>query len=543
MKTNNEDKWKIGYCAAIVEASDFRNYGWLKDIANQCERFILGIPNQLIVKKLFGEDCTYDPQIVKDYWVNVKWINEILILDEEDLAYQIAFEKIGFDVCFYGSEYGIRFREDMNFMKAHGIEFVSALPAKLRRVEGINAPEISAKYHRIWKKIVLFGAGTYFDHYMKFYGDKYRPNYAIDNSKEKCGTKKEGVDIKNTSELLNENPDDVFIVICSKNYKEMLDQLHEIGDFDYRLLLYTNEIALLEDFCLCRTIEEDTEETIKRIQKINYEMLREFDKVCRSHEVEYFLNYGSLLGAIRHKGFIPWDNDIDIIMTRDNYAKLSKFKDDFDNRYYWVPINLLGNKKYYDSVPRLGYKEAHICLSKETCKFYRNQNNRIHLDMFLIDKTYENFRGKLQRFELAVIYGLMNAYRHESFFFDYDKKMRLVNAILRPIGRCIPLPWLRKCADRVARRFNKDTDAPYYFISNDALCKLSLLFPKEIFDHTVDLKFGDIDAMAACKYDEMCRIIFGEYMNLPPERERVPHLGRFLITSDLYVFQEPVEVE
>lgn len=67
------------------------------------------------------------------------------------------------------------------------------------------------------------------------------------------------------------------------------------------------------------------------------------------------------------------------------------------------------------------------------------------------------------------------------------------------------------------------------------------LIPKEIFSHSVNLKFGKINAQVACGYDEMCRMIFGNYMKLPPKKARVPHLGRFLITSDLYVFEEPKE--
>lgn len=531
--------YKCGYCAATVEASDFRHYVWLKEIAEQCEQFVLGIPDVTIIKKLKGENTTYDPIVVKEYWSNIKWIDDVVILSENELSYQKAYDMIRYDVCFYGSEYGTRFQSDIAFMKAHGIKFIPILPNKLKMIEGVNALELSTKYYRISKKIILFGTGVYFEHFMKKYGGKCKPAYAIDNSKEKWGTKKEGIYIKNTSVLLQENVEDVFIIICSKNYTEMLAQLQQMGNYDYRLLLYTNEIASLEDFSLCRSIEEDTEETIKKIQKINYKMLEEFDKICRLHDVQYFLNYGSLLGAVRHKGFIPWDNDIDTIMTRDNYDKLSQFQDEFDKRYYWLPSDLFGNKKYYDCVPRLGYKAAYICLDEEACRFYMNNNNRIHLDMFLIDKTYDNFWGKLQRFELAVIYGLMNAYRHESFFFDYDNKMKLANAILKPIGKYISLTWLRNRADKVARRFNKDTNAPYFFISNDVLRKLNMLFPKEIFESTVDMKFGEINAKVACGYDAMCRIIFGEYMNLPPKEERVPHLGRLLITSDLYVFQEP----
>lgn len=533
-------KYKKGYCMAVVDISDFRNFIWLKEAAMQCEEFILGIPNAQVMEDIYPEQV-YDVEIVRDYWLNIKWISDVVILDMSNLDYQKAYEELCFDVCFYGSWYGTRFNEDTKFMKSHGVAFLSLLPKRLEKDEKLSAVELPLAYYAISKKIILFGTGAYFKRYMEYYGDKYPPAYAIDSAEEKWGTRKNGLVVKKTTELLNENPANVFIVICSKKFTDMAEQLQGIGSYDFGLLLHRNEVAILENYKYCQAIEEDIKETLKKIQEINYDMLEEFDRVCRLHEVQYFLNYGSLLGAIRHKGFIPWDNDIDTAMTRENYEKLSQYKDEFNDRYYWLPIDRLGNKKYYDCVPRLGYKAAYIRLDEETCQFYENQNNRIHLDMLFIDKTYDNFRGKWQRFELAVLYGLMNAYRHKSFFFDYNKKMRFANTILMVVGRCIPLPWLKKRVDKVARRFDKDVNAPYFFVSNDALDKLSLLFPKRIFDHSIDMKFGKIDAQVACGYDEMCRMIFGDYMVLPPKKIRVPHLGRYLITSDLYVFEEPDE--
>lgn len=531
-------KYKKGYCAAIVDVSDFRNFGWLREAAKQCEQFILGIPGKQVMEEICPEQI-YDPEVIREYWLDLKWISDVIILDIEQLDYQKIFDEIHFDVCFYGSEYGHHMRDDLQFMEEHKIAFIPTLPDKVQ-MEG-NALGFPLEYNSISKKIVLFGTGAYFDCYMQQYGDKYKPAYAIDNAEEKWETEKKGVLIKSPCALTEENPEKAFVIICSRNYKDMIAQLQELGEYDYAVLLCRNEIALLENFYYHQLLEKDIKDTLKKIHDINYDMLEEFDQVCRSHDVQYFLNYGSLLGAIRHEGFIPWDNDIDTVMTRDNYKILSRFKDDFDDRYFWCSTESWGKKKYYDCVPRLGYKAAYIRLDEDECRFYNNLNNRIHLDIFFIDKTYDDFRGKWQRFELAVIYGLMNAYRHKIFFADYDKKMRLANGILRIIGRCIPLPWLRKCADKVASRFDKDDNAPYFFISNDALCKLNMLFPKRVFDHTVDLKFGRINAEVACEYDEMCRAIFSEYMNLPSKKERVPHLGRRLITSDLYVFREPDE--
>ncbi|MCM1231021.1 MAG: LicD family protein [Ruminococcus flavefaciens] len=532
-------KYRKGYCAITVSSLELKEMTWLKEAAQQCEQFVVGIPNAQIMEEIDTEQ-KFDIEETRDCLLDLKWISDVLILNVQQLDYQKIYEEIQFDVCFYGSGYGSRFQQDVQFMSEHDISFEPLLPSKIIYHEVINTLDIALEYCEI-KKIILFGVNSYFDYYMKFYGNRYRPAYAVDNAVEKWDSQREGISIKNPAEIANENPTEVYIIICIRNYKSAAAQIQKMGSYDYCTLLCRPEIACLEYFCNSLPKKKDVWDTLKKIQQINYDMLEEFDRVCRQHDVQYFLNYGSLLGAIRHEGFIPWDNDIDTAMTREDYEKLSQHKDEFDDRYYWLPIDRMGNKKYYDCVPRLGYKAAYIRLDEEVCRFYENQNNRIHLDMFLIDKTYDNFQGKCQRRELAILYGLMNAYRHKSFFFDYNKKMRFANAIMRVVGRCIPLPWLKKRADKVARRFNKDADAPYYFISNDSLRKLSILFPKEIFDHSVNLKFGRLDVQAACGYDKMCRMIFGDYMKLPPKKNRVPHLGRLLITSDLYVFEEPDE--
>ena len=281
--------------------------------------------------------------------------------------------------------------------------------------------------------------------------------------------------------------------------------------------------------------------SMEEVRQIQLELLEKLDCFCKENRIRYFAFAGTLLGAVRHKGFIPWDNDVDTCMTRANYEKLAVWKNEFSDMYRFVPPDDLGKKKYFDCVPRLNYKKAYMRMDEDACKFYENHNNRIDLDMFLIDKTYDTFKGKFQRFELAVLYGLMNAYRHESAFFDYSRNMRIANAILRKVGRCLPLNWLRKRVDKVAKRFDNDPKAPYYFISNCALCKLKLLFPAEIFDSAIDVPFEDTNVSIPVGYDAFLRIIFGDYMSLPPEQDRVPHWGRILISADTFVFEEPTE--
>ena len=67
----------------------------------------------------------------------------------------------------------------------------------------------------------------------------------------------------------------------------------------------------------------------KKVWAIEIDLLLEFDRVCKKHGLKYFLAFGSLLGAIRHQGFIPWDDDMDVVMPRDDYQKLWLYAEDF----------------------------------------------------------------------------------------------------------------------------------------------------------------------------------------------------------------------
>lgn len=538
IKISCECKWEVGYCAVNVEDMNPLHYRWMKDVAVQCKRFILGIPNKEVMEKALGERENYAPILLQEFWNEIKWVDDVVILDFEHLNYQKAYEMLSFNVCFYGSKYGIAFENDNTFMREHEVDFIPLLPEKIRMTEGPNAIEKPLLQLFLRKKLILFGTGNYFDFFLRIYGEKYKPEYAIDNNESKWGTVKNGVLVQNPAILQGEDPQKVLVIICSKNYESMLQQLREFGNFDYRLLLYYNEIALLEEERFMIDIDKD-KLVLDRVHEINYGMLKEFDHVCRVHNVQYFLNYGSCLGAIRHQGFIPWDNDVDVCMTRENYEKLLLWKNEFSKEYRFVEPNNSWKKKYFDCVPRLNYKKAYMLMDEDACEFYENYNNRIDLDMFLIDKTYDTFKGKFQRFELACLYGLMNAYRHESFFFDYSKSMKIANAILRKIGRCFSLDWLRKRVDKIAKRFANDSEAPYYFISNCALSKLKLLFPADIFNKAIDVPFEDLNVYVPEKYDEFLRLLYANYMSLPPESARVPHWGRILISADTFVFEEP----
>lgn len=284
------------------------------------------------------------------------------------------------------------------------------------------------------------------------------------------------------------------------------------------------------------------EQTLEKIHSISLDMLSHFDKLSRKYGFKYCLACGALLGAIRHKGFIPWDNDIDIWITREDFQKFYAHKEELPQEYQLVMPTVHGNKKYLDCVPRLNYRDMYIKMDPQTCRFYNNRNNRLDLDMFFLDKTYSDYRGKLQRLELAVLYALLNGYRENHLYREltlkYPPLFKVAGSIARTLGRIFPLTWLRHRVESVSTRYNERNDTDAFFASNDGAA-LGKIVPAKYVSETCYVPFEGINAPIPKEADKVLKIWFGDYMKLPPEEQRIPHWGNILITADSFVFEEP----
>ena len=124
------------------------------------------------------------------------------------------------------------------------------------------------------------------------------------------------------------------------------------------------------------------------IKTLELDLLINFDKFCKENNLIYFIAYGTLLGAIRHGGFIPWDDDIDIQMPRTDYEKFLTLRDKYESSFYGNVIKTLGDKGYPFPFTKIENKNTLVIEHKMTTKI----KTGVWVDIFPMDGLPKYFK-------------------------------------------------------------------------------------------------------------------------------------------------------
>jgi lipopolysaccharide cholinephosphotransferase len=263
--------------------------------------------------------------------------------------------------------------------------------------------------------------------------------------------------------------------------------------------------------------------TLEDVQRVNLTLLREVDRVCRAHDITYFLDSGTLLGAVRHKGTIPWDDDADIAMTVSDYERFAALADaELAEGFSFVPPSRYGDHVFYDYIPHIVYENSRVRADDEEMRFYDGLLNHIVLDIFIIDDAPSSpARQSLQRFKLKLLYGLGWGHRYHIDYQDYAVSQKIGVWLLSHIGRLFSQRSIARAYWRCARWF-EGTGSPCCFMTNYILTELDRIYRWEWFAQAVDLDYDGCRFMAPVGYHEVLTALFGDYMQLPPEDQRRP---------------------
>lgn len=262
---------------------------------------------------------------------------------------------------------------------------------------------------------------------------------------------------------------------------------------------------------------------IKSIQKIEVEILLEFDRICQKYDLKYQLYAGTLIGAVRHKGFIPWDDDIDVCMLRADYNKFlslvdHELKDDYFFQSYQTDLAYL-NK--FAKIRK--NKTLFVERSVKDLAMHRG----IYIDIFALDNIdYDSLKGKYQLFLLRAIdsflkYRLRNRYQSLRPGFKRSKaKLKYYLIQLIPISR---LTMERRIL-KIMTRFNHKKTKYVADLANPSKGVLEkFMVRRQVVDDSIDCDFEGYRFPIPRAYDEVLTNAYGDYMTLPDEDDRVSH--------------------
>lgn len=258
--------------------------------------------------------------------------------------------------------------------------------------------------------------------------------------------------------------------------------------------------------------------SFREVQLTELDMLVFFDKVCKQHNIKYYLIGGTLLGAIRHKGFIPWDDDIDICMPRDEYEKLLNI--DLGSKRYILQNHKLGN---------LNRAITKVVDVKTHTTGFLEEDVHLWIDIFPVDGLPENEEA------VKKVYKRVHFYRKLLYVCGAKlgegrsiiKKYLLY--ILKPIANTF---WgVDKCVSEI----NKiATEIPYKnakYVGDivGGIYGIGERLPKDGFEKSIIVKFENHIFPTFSCWEMYLTGCHGNYMQLPPVEKRKTHIRKVLL--------------
>lgn len=265
-------------------------------------------------------------------------------------------------------------------------------------------------------------------------------------------------------------------------------------------------------------------DNLKKAQELNRIIMRKLHNVCKENNIRYFYDAGSLLGAVRHKSFIPWDDDVDVVFQRPEYEKLLALpREVWGEDFELVTSRQLCPGGFIDFVTRLVYLKEEIELqSYDKVKSHCNPKylNKMEVDCFVIDGVYDSkWKQNLLRLRMTMAYGKAMGHRDYVDYSEYDGIKKLVVFFLSHIGKHQSLDKIMDKYVRLSKSAGEHTKKVFY--SNGLLTRLHIVLDRDWYSDVVPVQVDDDWFDGPVGYDNILTTIYGDYMKLPPESERV----------------------
>lgn len=264
--------------------------------------------------------------------------------------------------------------------------------------------------------------------------------------------------------------------------------------------------------------------SLNQIKKIELDILIYFDKYCCEHGLRYYLAGGTLLGAIRHRGFIPWDDDIDVCMPRADYEYLISNFDEYKNFKLLTYCSGTIDRPFL----RLVNKDTIV----EWSYFDNKLDNNIWIDIFPVDGLPNDYN------EVKKIYKTCDVYRKVLVLTDVKlgegKSIvkKYAKYILKPLANIYGKHRCINNIEKIAAQYPYN-ESNYVGIVTWGLYGAGERMPKSEFEKPIEVEFEGYKFPAFSCWDSYLKGLYGDYMQLPPVEKRKTHdMVAYLVEED-----------
>ena len=241
----------------------------------------------------------------------------------------------------------------------------------------------------------------------------------------------------------------------------------------------------------------------KRIWAIELELLSVFDEICRKHNLRYFVTYGTLLGAVRHKGFIPWDDDLDVAMLRPDYERLKLvIQDELKEPYFFQDA-------YTDSILSTFSKIRHshtTAIEKKYCQDAAPHQG-IFIDIFPLDGGYPLETSNIELIGKEIWTSVINPELIKKIIHTPEYPAALPRDILQELISMPPRNRLRHFEDFLIDHFNGASQIGLFL----TMIYVQKRLQKSWYDEIVYLPFEHMMVPVPSRFDEVLTYFYGDY--------------------------------
>lgn len=289
------------------------------------------------------------------------------------------------------------------------------------------------------------------------------------------------------------------------------------------------EIDLPMDFWAAETrCEYLVSEKQKKVWAVQLDLLQKLLSVCERHKIEIMAFGGTLLGAVRHKGFIPWDDDIDVALTRDNYEKLCVIAErEFDHPYFFQTA--LSDTKCFFPAARLRNSLTTAAIVGQGTADY---NNGIYIDIFALDGISDcTIKKWVQNCLVRVIGSLLNLYFVRPI--QEAKWKEIIKGVLRPFAHCLKYETIFKIYKKALMLYNFSS-SKIGLVAHGRWFRERYWIKRSEIEELVPMEFENIQVPVPRDWDGVLSRTYGKYREFPPASQRGAwHDGQIVFDPDL----------